>query len=74
MLFALPQGIERSGKELAGQSGLSKSLFNLEEASVALRLMLLMGTDPTVQSIAIIVPYRAQVKAAKIPQDESQSA
>ncbi|KAG1678763.1 hypothetical protein FOA52_012803 [Chlamydomonas sp. UWO 241] len=39
-----------------------RSHSNLEEASVVLRLMLLLGTDPTVKSIAIVTMYQAQVK------------
>lgn len=39
----------------------SQSHYNLDEASVALRLLLLFGTDPTVKSIVIISPYSAQV-------------
>ncbi|KAG1657670.1 hypothetical protein FOA52_013764 [Chlamydomonas sp. UWO 241] len=38
------------------------SHWNLAEASVVLRLMLLLGTDPTVESIAIVTMYQAQVK------------
>ncbi|GFH06831.1 regulator of nonsense transcripts 1 [Haematococcus lacustris] len=37
-----------------------QSWRNEEEASVALRLMLLVGSDPTVASIAILTPYTAQ--------------
>ncbi|GFH22976.1 regulator of nonsense transcripts 1, partial [Haematococcus lacustris] len=37
-----------------------QSWRNEEEASVALRLMLLVGSDPAVASIAILTPYTAQ--------------
>ncbi|KAJ9527777.1 hypothetical protein QJQ45_000339 [Haematococcus lacustris] len=37
-----------------------QSWRNEEEASVALRLMLLVGRDPAVASIAILTPYTAQ--------------
>lgn len=37
------------------------STSNRAEASAALRLMMLFGSDPTVKSIAILTPYRAQV-------------
>ena len=48
-----------SGKSLRGSP--ATSFYNPMEASVVLRLLLLLGTDPTVESIAIITPYKAQV-------------
>lgn len=57
--------IRTQGRESKGEreAGLHQSYKNEEEASVVLRLMLLMGTDPTVRSIAIITPYKTQVSS-----------
>jgi hypothetical protein len=48
-----------------GQEG-KKSKSNMKEASVALRILLLMGTDPTVKSISIVTPYSAQVSLVEL--------
>lgn len=49
------------GGDTEGQ-GESKSFFNADEASVTLQLMLAVGQDPKVESIAILVPYKGQVR------------
>lgn len=56
--FGLSTGARGQGRHAAR---LDESYSNLAEASVALRLMLLLGTDPSVRSIAILSPYNAQV-------------
>ncbi len=38
------------------------SFCNPEEASVVLRLMLLLGEDPTINSIMLLTPYASQVR------------
>lgn len=37
------------------------SWSNAEEASVVLRTMLLLGEDPSIGTIALLTPYKAQV-------------
>ena len=54
------QGVEAQGRDAKMSLAVANSYLNTDEASVVLRLMLIMGTDPTVKDIAIVTPYNAQ--------------
>ena len=41
------------------------SYHNLREASVSVRLALMFATDPTVESLVILTPYKAQVSSCR---------
>lgn len=49
------------------------SHWNNEEASAALRLALLMGSDPSVKSILVVTMYKAQLNLLQAKLDASQA-
>jgi hypothetical protein len=51
----------------------SKSFFNRHEANVSIQLGLTMATDPTVESVVILTPYKAQVRLLGRPRTRETS-
>jgi hypothetical protein len=51
------RGPGKSSSERSGASG-GASYSNFEEAEIAMRVMAFMARDPSVESIALLSPYR----------------